>query len=500
MSNRSLPTEYRTGTALPTQQLFVHGVPADATSGETFATLDPATNDPICEVQHAGEADVDRAVASAREAFGAWSAMPAVERARVLRRAVDILRARNDELAALETLDTGKPIQETQAVDVATGADVLEYYAGLAQTLHGDHFDLPPDAFAIVRREPLGVVGAIGAWNYPIQIALWKSAPALVCGNTMVFKPAELTPLTALKLAEIYTEAGLPPGVFNVVQGDARTGRLLTHHPGIAKVTLTGEAGTGKAVMADAAKTLKHVTFELGGKSPLIVFADADQEAAVSAALAANFYSGGEVCTNGTRVFVERAVYDDFVSALGPRVQTMRVGDPFDPATQVGALISRDHLAKVKRYVDAARASNATHVIGGDVPNDPALARGNFIMPAVFADCTDDMAFVREEIFGPVMAVLPFATEDEVLARANATDFGLAGAVFTRDFARAHRVANALQAGTVWINDYNVTPPEVPFGGYKQSGLGRENGLQTIEAFTQLKTIYANLGRFEGPY
>ncbi|MCB9947488.1 MAG: betaine-aldehyde dehydrogenase [Rhodospirillaceae bacterium] len=496
----SSPVHYATGTTLPVQPLFLHGEPAEAGSGETFVTLDPATNDPICRVQHAGPADVDRAVASAREAFAVWSALPAVERGRVLLRAVAILRARNDELAALETLDTGKPIAETAAVDVATGADVLEFYAGLAATLHGDHFDLPPQAFAIVRREPLGVVGAIGAWNYPIQIALWKSAPALACGNTVVFKPAELTPLTALKLAEIYAEAGLPPGAFNVVQGDARTGRALVAHPGVAKVTLTGEVGTGKAVMADAARTLKHVTVELGGKSPLIVFADADRDAAVSAALAANFYSAGEVCSNGTRVFVERPVYDDFVAALAPRVRAMRVGLPFDPATQVGALISREHLAKVRGYVEAARASNATHVVGGDVPDDPDLARGNFLTPAVFADCTDDMGFVREEIFGPVMAVLPFTTETEVLARANATEFGLSGAVFTRDFARAHRVANALQAGTVWINDYNVTPAQLPFGGIKQSGLGRENGLQTVEAFTQLKTIYANLGRFEGPY
>lgn len=491
---------YGADSRLPTQGLFIHGEAVSATSGETFETINPATGQTICDVQQAGAEDVDRAVKSAREAFKVWSRTPAAERARILRRAVDILRARNDELAELETLDGGKPLQETLAVDIASGADVIEYYAGLAPTIRGEHYDLPPEAFAVVSREPLGVCAGIGAWNYPMQIAMWKSAPALACGNTMVFKPAELTPLTALKLAEIYHEAGLPPGAFNVVQGDARTGQAMTRHPGIAKVTLTGEAETGKLVMADAAKTLKHVTFELGGKSPFIVFADAILEDAVSAALMANFYSSGEVCSNGTRVFVERPIYDSFLAKLKPRVEAMRVGDPFDPETQVGALISREHMEKVQGYVDMAKASNATLVVGGERPSDPALSGGNFLTPAVFADCTDDMRFVQEEIFGPVMAVLPFESEAEVVERANATDYGLSGAVFTQNFPRAHRMAREIEAGSFWINDYNITPPEVPFGGYKQSGIGRENGLQTIESFTQVKTVYANLGRFQGMY
>ena len=487
-------------TTLPVQQLYIGGRRVDATSDETFRTVNPATGKPIADVQQASPADVDAAVESARAGQRVWGRTPAKERARVLQRAAALLFDRNDELARLETLDTGKPISETSTVDIITGAEVIEYYAGLVQAIHGDYFDLPPHGFAHVRREPLGVCAGIGAWNYPIQIAMWKSAPALACGNSMVFKPAEVTPLSALRLAEIYTEAGVPDGVFNVVQGDARVGQLLTRHRRIAKVSLTGEAATGKIVMADAASTLKHVTLELGGKSPLIVFDDADLESAVSSALLANFFSAGEVCSNGTRVFVQRGIYDDFVSRLGPRVAAMKVGDPFDPDVMVGPLISAEHRDKVESYIAAARASTAVHVVGGERPSDPALTDGYYVTPAVFADCTDEMSFVREEIFGPVMAVLRFDTEDEVVARANDTDYGLSGAVFTQDFARAHRVANAIEAGIVWINDYNVTPPSIPFGGSKHSGLGRENGLQTIDAYTQIKTIYANLGRVERYY
>lgn len=487
-------------TRLPEQRLFIGGAVADATSDESFETVNPATNKPICSVQQASAADVDRAVEAARKAFPAWSRTPAAERARILLRAAEIARAHNLELAMLETLDTGKVISETSTVDVITGAEVLEYFAGVAPTIHGDHIDHPPDGFAIVRREPLGVCAGIGAWNYPIQIAMWKSAPALACGNTMVFKPAELTPLTTTKLAEIYAEAGLPEGVFNVVQGDGRVGAMLSRHPGIEKISLTGEATTGKIVMADAATTLKHVTFELGGKSPLIIYPDADMESAVSAALTANFFSTGQVCSNATRVFIHEECRDEFVGQVKERVKRMRVGDPFDANSQVGPLVSKEHLGKVMGYVEDALASKATHVIGGARPDAPALADGNYVTPAVFADCTDDMRFVREEVFGPVMSVLTFKDTDEVIERANNTHYGLSGGVFTGDFARAHRVASALQAGSVWINDYNLLPPEVPFGGYKHSGIGRENGLQAVEAYTQTKMIYANLGKHAGPY
>jgi betaine-aldehyde dehydrogenase len=329
---------------------------------------------------------------------------------------------------------------------------------------------------------------------------MWKSAPAIACGNSFIFKPAELTPLTALKLAEIYTVAGLPDGVFNVVQGDYRVGQMLSRHESISKISLTGEVDTGKKVMADAATTLKGVTLELGGKSPIIVFDDADIDNAINATLVANFYSAGEVCSNGTRVFVQRGLYDAFVAKLGPRTRALKIGDPFDPDVMVGPLISREHHSKVMGYMDAALASSARHICGGAVPDDAVLAQGNYVTPAIFADCDDDMSFVKEEVFGPLMSVLSFDDEDEVLRRANDTNYGLSGAVFTRDFARAHRVANAIEAGNVWINSYNDLPPSIPFGGYKQSGYGRENGLVTLDHFTQWKTIYANLGDFEAYY
>jgi betaine-aldehyde dehydrogenase len=482
------------GTTLPKQLSYIGGAYVRNQSGATFVTRHPGNDQPICEVETAGEPEVNAAVAAARAAFEGWSTTRAVERGTILRRAATLLRERNDELAALETLDTGKPIAETSVVDIATGADVIEYFAGVAQAIHGQHIDLPPAAFAMIRREPLGVVAGIGAWNYPIQIAMWKSGPALACGNTMVFKPAEQTPLTALRLAEIYSEAGMPPGVFNVLQGAAATGAAMITHADVAKVTLTGSVETGKIVMAQAAGDLKKVTLELGGKSPIVIFDDASLDNALNAALVANFYSTGQVCSNGTRVFVQQGIYDSFVDRLAERARAIRLGDPFDPATQMGPLVSREHYEKVCRYMAIAKQSKARHVCGGDIFDEGPLAKGLYVTPAIFADCSDDMEFVRNEIFGPLMSVLSFKTEDEAIARANATQFGLAGAVFTRDFTRAHRVATRIQAGIVWINDYNVTPPEVPFGGYKQSGVGRENGLQAIEHYTQVKTIYANLG------
>jgi betaine-aldehyde dehydrogenase len=426
--------------------------------------------------------------------------MTGAERARILRRTADILRARNAELAELETRDTGKPIQETSVVDVLSGADCLDYFAAIAATLTGEQVDLGPSAFGYVRREPLGVVAGIGAWNYPLQIACWKAAPALACGNAMVFKPAELTPLSAVKLAEIFVEAGLPAGVFNVVQGDARTGRALVAHPCIRKVSLTGEVGTGKRVMADAAANLKHVTLELGGKSPILVFDDANLDNAVGGAMLGNFYSAGEVCSNGTRVFVHRAVKAEFLARLKARVERMVVGDPLDPASHVGALISADHMEKVLGYIEKGRAEGARLLTGGDRVTRDGLDRGFFVAPTVFDGCSDDMAVVREEIFGPVMTVLEFDDEDEVVARANATEFGLAAGVFTRDLTRGHRVVAALEAGTCWINHYNVTPIELPFGGVKLSGLGRENSRAAVEHYTQAKSVYVALADVESPY
>ncbi len=467
---------------------------------KTLTTINPATGEALATLPVADAAIVDAAVAAAAAGQVRWAAMTGSERGRVLRRAADLLRAHNDTLARLETLDTGKPIQETLAVDVTSGADCLEYYAGIAATLSGEHIDLGPSAFGYTRREPLGVTAGIGAWNYPLQIACWKSAPALACGNAMIFKPAELTPLTAVELARIYDEAGLPEGVFQVVQGFADTGRLLTRHPAIRKVSLTGEVSTGKAVMAEAAASLKYLTLELGGKSPLIVFDDAKLDNAVAGALLANFYSAGEVCSNGTRVFVQRDVKAAFIAKLVARVGAMRIGDPLDPATQVGSLISEAHMERVLAYIDRGREEGARVLVGGERVVEGALRAGFFVAPTVFDDCLDGMAIVREEIFGPVMTILTFDDEDEVVARANATEFGLAAGVFTRDISRAHRVTARLHAGTCWINHYNITPVELPFGGAKMSGLGRENGRAAVEHYTQLKSVYVALADIESPY
>ena len=466
----------------------------------SFDTINPATGAVLATIRIDGKAEIDKAVARAAAAQKLWARTTGVERGRILNRAAHLLIERNEELARLETQDTGKPIQETIAVDVLSGADCIEYFAGIARTIAGEHHDLGPGAFGYTRREPLGVVAGIGAWNYPIQIACWKSAPALACGNAMIFKPAELTPLTAIELEKVYRQAGLPDGLFQVVQGKAETGRLLSRHPGIAKVSLTGEVGTGKKVMADAASTLKLVTLELGGKSALIVFEDADLDEAVSGALLANFYSAGEVCTNGTRVFVHRAVRDAFLAKLKARTEAMVIGDPLDPATQMGSLISSAHMEKVLGYIELGLQQGATLLTGGKRAMSGALAQGAFVEPTVFTHCSDDMAIVREEIFGPVMSVLDFADEAEVVARANDTQLGLAAGIFTNDLTRAHRVIAALEAGTCWINTYNITPIELPFGGVKQSGLGRENGKAAIDYFTQLKSVYVAMERIDAPY
>jgi betaine-aldehyde dehydrogenase len=468
--------------------------------GDSFKAINPATGEVLATIKVAGPAQIDAAVEAAQKAQRAWATRTGAERGRILRRAAEILRARNDELAELETRDTGKPIQETRVVDVASGAECFEYFAGVAATISGEHLDLGPQAFGYTRREPLGVVAGIGAWNYPLQIACWKSAPALACGNAIIFKPADLTPLTAIKLAEVLREAGLPEGLFQVVQGFAETGQLLSRHAGIHKVSVTGSVGTGKAVMADAAATLKHITLELGGKSPLIICEDARLDNAVSGALLANFYSAGEVCSNGTRVFVHRSVKSAFIEKLKERVRAMRIGNPLDPQTQVGSLISAGHMEKVLGYITRGRAEGAQVVIGGHRVTTGELAKGFFVAPTIFDHCHDDMAITREEIFGPVMTVLAYDDEDEVIARANATEYGLSAGVFTNDLARGHRMIAQLQAGTCWINHYNITPIEMPFGGMKLSGLGRENGRAAIEHYTQLKSVYVALRDVESPY
>ena len=466
--------------------------------GDSFDSVNPATGLAFATVHDANQADVDAAVAAAQRGFEVWSAMTGTERGRILNRAVQLLRSRNEELAALEVQDCGKPLQEALVVDVQSGADCIEYFAGAAATLAGAQYPLK-NAFAYTRREPLGVCVGIGAWNYPLQIACWKSAPALAAGNAMIFKPSELTPATAVKLAEIYLEAGVPPGVFNVLQGRGATGAMLAAHPGVAKVSVTGSVPTGKKVMQTAAGTLKRITMELGGKSPLLVFDDADLEQAVSAAMMGNFYTQGEVCTNCTRVFVQRGLHDRFLARLKERTAWLRVGNPMDPETEVGALISADHLHKVMGYIDSGVAEGATLVQGGHVVNVPGQG-GYFVAPTIFSDCQDDMRIVREEIFGPVLSLLVFDDEAEAVARANNTRFGLAAGVFTRDNARAHRVAAKLKAGICWINNYNITPIEMPFGGAGESGIGHENSMAAFEHYTQLKTIYVELGEVACSY
>ncbi|MBO1329321.1 betaine-aldehyde dehydrogenase [Acetobacter suratthaniensis] len=478
---------------------WVGGQPLSST-GERFPVMNPATGEVLTQAESATAETVAAAVESARAGQKVWAAMTGAERGRILRRAADLLRENNSELARLETLDTGKPLSETEAVDILSGADAVEYFGAVAATLNGESVDLGAQAFGYTRREPLGLTAGIGAWNYPIQIACWKSAPALACGNAMLFKPSEMTPLTAVHLARIYKQAGVPDGVFNVLQGAADVGRMLVSEPAIRKISLTGEVGTGRRVMAGAAETLKYVTLELGGKSPLIIFEDADIDNAVSAALLANFYSAGEICSNGTRVFVHVSIRDRFLAALKERVEKIRVGEPLDPQTQMGSLISQGHMEKVLEYIEIGKQEGARLLTGGHRVQDGALARGAFVAPTVFADCVDEMRIMQEEIFGPVMAVSDFVEEDEVIARANATVFGLAAGVFSADLARAHRVIHQLEAGTCWINTYNITPIELPFGGYKQSGLGRENSRLAVEHYTQVKSVYVALGGVDAPY
>ncbi len=482
--------------------LFFNGRRQAATSENAFSNINPATNQVINEIESASENDIEEAVESARAGFKVWSKMSGTERGRILKKAAALLRERNDELAAIEVTDTGKPLSEALEVDVATGADALEYYGGLSATLHGDYYDLG-NAFSYTRREPLGVCAGIGAWNYPLQIACWKSAPALASGNAMIFKPAELTPLTAVYLAEIYKEAGLPDGVFNIVQGEANVGQMLTHHPGIRKISLTGEVETGKKVMAASAETLKHVTLELGGKSPLIICEDANLDEAVQGAMMGNFYTQGEICSNGTRVYAAEAVKEAFLEKLIEKTKPLRIGDPTDMNTQVGALISREHMEKVLGYIKTGKEEGAQLHLGGNrfqAHKKPEFNEGFFVEPTIFETNNENARIVKEEIFGPVMTVLPFNSEEEAIEKANNTIYGLAAGVFTNDLQRAHRMVAQLEAGMCWVNNYNVNPSEIPFGPYKQSGMGKENGLATLEAYTQLKTVYIEMNKIDSPY
>ncbi|HWK65418.1 MAG TPA: betaine-aldehyde dehydrogenase [Rhizobiaceae bacterium] len=485
--------------AQPTASHFINGRYVDDDKGAALPDIYPATGETIAILHAATTNIVELAVEAARVAQPAWARTKPAERGRILRRAADLLRARNAELARLETLDTGKAIQETLVADPASAADALEFLGGVVAAFNGDYVDLG-GPFAYTRREALGVCAGIGAWNYPIQGAAWKSAPALAMGNAMVFKPSENTPLSALALAEIYAEAGLPDGLFNVVQGHGDVGAVLASHPVVAKVSLTGSVPTGKKVLALAGSHMKHATMELGGKSPLVIFDDADVENAVSGAMLGNFYSTGQVCSNGTRVFVQNGIYERFLDRLTARTKAIRIGDPLDPETQMGPLINKAQHEKVTGYIEIGRREGATLHCGGGIPSLQGFERGFFIEPTIFTGVTDTMRIAREEIFGPVMSVLTFSEEDEVIARANDTPFGLSAGVFTRDLPRAHRVAGELQAGNCWINTYNLTPPEIPFGGAKHSGIGRENSLAALQHYSQLKSVYVETGDVASPY
>lgn len=486
--------------AQPKASHYINGRYVDDEQGRPLEVIYPATGEAIARLHAATPNIVELAVEAARAAQDEWARVRPAERGRILRRAADILRARNDELARLETLDTGKPVQETEVADPASAAEALEFFGGAVAAFHGDYVDFGGGPFAYTRREPLGVCVGIGAWNYPIQGAGWKSAPALAMGNAMVFKPSENTPLSALALAEIYTEAGLPDGLFNVVQGFGEVGAALVTHPEVAKVSLTGSVPTGRKVLAEAGARMKHATMELGGKSPLIVFDDADVENAVGGAMLANFYSTGQVCSNGTRVFVQEGIYERFLERLTERTAKIRIGDPLDPATQMGPLINRAQLDKVTGYIAIGREEGATLHHGGGLPHLQGFEGGFFIEPTIFTGVRDDMRIAREEIFGPVMSVLTFREEGEAIERANDTEFGLSAGVFTLNLPRAHRVIAELKAGSCWINHYNLAPVELPFGGFRQSGVGRENSLAALAHYSQLKSVYVETGDVVSPY
>lgn len=479
----------------PTASHYINGAYVEDSNGAEISVIYPATGEVIATVHAATPAILEQAITSALAAQKSWAATSGTERGRIMRRAADMMRERNHDLSVLETFDTGKPYQETSVADATSAADALEYFGGLAATLTGEHIPLGED-FVYTRREPLGLCVGIGAWNYPAQIAAWKGAPALACGNAIVFKPSETTPLSALKVAEILHEAGLPAGLYNVVQGLGDVGASLVTDPRVDKVSLTGSVPTGRKVYAAAAEGIKHVTMELGGKSPILIFDDADIEAAVGGVILGNFYSSGQICSNGTRVFVQTGIKDAFLNRLAERLATAVIGDPQDPETSFGPMVSEAQMNIVLGYIEKGKAEGARLVAGGS-----RLVRdGFFVEPTIFADVTDEMTIAREEIFGPVLSVLDFDDEADGIARANDTEFGLAAGVFTSDLTRAHRVSAAFEAGTCYINTYNLAPVEAPFGGSKASGVGRENSKAAIEHYSQIKSVYVAMGPVDAPY
>ena len=471
--------------------MLIGGKWQESRGGKRFQTINPVNEKVIAEVPEGTEADVDAAVKAARTAFesGPWHTMDARDRGRLMNKLADLMEANIDELAGLETLDNGKPISDARAADVPLAIDCLRYYAGWADKLTGDTIPIRGNYFCYTRREPVGVAGQIIPWNFPILMAAWKWGPALAAGCTIVMKPAEQTPLTCLRMAELAQEAGIPDGVINVVTGYGDTGAAIVRHPGVDKIAFTGHYETAQKIMVDAARTLKRITFELGGKSPNVVFADADLDAAVAGAEFGLFFNQGQCCCAGSRLFVEQSIYDKFVEKVVARAKTRQLGDPFDPKTTQGPQVDADQFNKIMGYIDRGKSEGAECLTGGARFGD----KGYFIQPTVFGNVTDNMSIATDEIFGPVMSILPFKNADEIIERANSTYYGLAAAVWTRDVVKAHQFAAKVRAGTVWVNCYDVFDAAAPFGGFKFSGMGRELGEIALSNYTESKTVTMSL-------
>ena len=482
---------------------FINGASSSKESGKSFEAVDPSTLQPVAKIYSSSQSALDAAVEAGKTAFPSWSSTSPIERSRILLKAASLLRSRTHELATIETISTGKPYSETSTVDITTGADVLEYYANLIASggLTGEAFHLRPSAWVYTTKAPLGVCVGIGAWNYPIQIALWKSAPCLAAGNCMVYKPSEFTSLHAEELAKIYKEAGLPDGVFNVVYGAGDVGAYLIKHPEVAKVSFTGQVSTGRKVAGSAAGEMKYVTMELGGKSPVVVLPDADIEGAVDGAMMANFFSTGQVCTNGTRVFVPRSLKKAFERRLVEKMDYIRAGDLHDESTNFGPLVSQVHHKKVLSYIKHGIEVDKAKLLYGGLNTNQMLRKlpekvrkGLWVLPTVFTDCSDDMKIVKEEIFGPVMSILYYDSFEEVIKRANDTQMGLAAGVFGKDINQCHEVIRRLEAGITWINTWGESPAEMAVGGWKQSGVGVENGRKGLESWVKNKSTLVETG------
>ena len=477
-------------------QNYINGEFRDASNGKTIDVINPATEEVIAQVPASTREDVDAAVAAARAAFeGPWSKLSARERGRFVYKLGERLMERADEFANLETLHNGKPIFESRQIEIPASVECLQYFAGWADKVHGETIPVKGNYFTYTLREPLGVCAAIVPWNFPLMLAIWKIAPALAMGNTMVLKPASQTPLTALAFGDICREVGLPAGVLNIITGSGGSvGQAIVEHPGIDKIAFTGDTSTGKGIMKTAADTLKKVTLELGGKSANVVLADADIDAAVRGATVGIFYGKGEVCAAGSRLLVDKSIKDEFIEKLAARTKKMVAGDPMDPKTRLGAIASKSQMERVLKYIATAQKEGGTLVAGGE-RHDIGTGKGYFMQPTVFADVTPSMTIAREEIFGPVLAAIEFVDIDEAIATANASEYGLAAAVWTKDIKKAHYVARKLQAGTVWINTYNIYDTAAPFGGYKQSGFGREMSMHALEHYTQVKSVWVDLNQ-----